>query len=269
MMIRLPANSGVKSRPLQIAFVAKELAQRVLNAPSGRLDAPLDAADGKRLAGYAGKCIDVVGRPPAVFVRHPHHGRLVGAHVGCGNVLAGTKKVVARQLLGKASRDPLELLALPLRRIDAQAPLRASKGNAHQRALVRHECRQRLDLLLIRVRRIANAAFCRREVRAVQRAPADERLHAAAQPHAEAGDVGGVADPDLLGEPVLHRHETRGLIELAVDVVEEGLSGHRALLALIVIGNWGARGAQSSYPSADRPRGAPVRAVSWAPSARR
>jgi len=108
-----PANRG-KRRPREIFLVAKEFVQRILYTPPCRLNAPFNAASGKRFAGHAGKRINIVGRPAPIFVRDPRHDRFVGAHVGRENILTWAKEIVPSQLLRKPSRDPLEFLALPI-----------------------------------------------------------------------------------------------------------------------------------------------------------
>ena len=58
-------------------------------------------------------------------------------------------------------------------------------------------------------------------MRAVQSAPANKCLHSTAQSNAEARNVGGVANSNLLRQTVLHGNESRGGIKLTIDIVEK------------------------------------------------
>jgi hypothetical protein len=52
-------------------------------------------------------------------------------------------------------------------------------------------------------------------------APANKCLHSAPKADAEARNVGGVANSNLLRQTVLHGNEARGGIKLTIDIVEK------------------------------------------------
>ena len=193
--------------------VAEELAQRILHAPPRGLDPALDAARVQGLAGDAGLAVDVGGVHPRVLIGDPGHLAFARAHVGGGHVLGRVDQVALDQLVGKAAGDLLQLVRLPRARVDAQPPLRSAEGRFHQRAFVGHQRRQRLDLVLIDRKRIADAALDRLHMFGMDRPVAGEGLDLAAQAHAEAHGVGGVADADLLLQPRAKVHQRDGAVE--------------------------------------------------------
>ena len=152
-MTRLPSSPPSRPRPLHVLGMAEELAQRVLHPAPGRLDAPGDAAGVQRLAGDAGGGVDVGGVHPPVLVGDPGHLALAGAHVGRGHVLARIDQVALGELVGEAPGDQLQLVLVPLARIDPEPALRAAERHLDQRALVGHQRRQRLDLVLVHAHR--------------------------------------------------------------------------------------------------------------------
>ena len=204
-------------RPLHVLGVAEELAERVLDAAPGGLDPAGDAAGVQRLAGDAGGGVDVGGVHPAVLVDDPGHLALAGAHVGGRDVLARVDQVALGELVGEAAGDLLHLVLVPFARVDPQAPLGAAERHLDQRALVGHQRRQRLHLVLVDVRGVADAALDRLHVLGMHAAVAGEGVDRASEPHAEAHHVGRVADPDLLLEPGREIHEPHGPVEHEVD----------------------------------------------------
>ena len=103
----------------------------------------------ERLAGDAGRGVDVGGVHPAVLVDDPGHLALAGAHVGGGDVLAGVDQVALAELEGEAAGDLLHLVLVPLARVDAQAALGAAERHLDEAALVGHQRGERLDLVLV------------------------------------------------------------------------------------------------------------------------
>ena len=85
----------------------------------------------------------------AVLVGDPGHLALAGAHVGGGHVLAGVDQVALDQFVGEAAGDQLQLVLVPLARVDAEPALGAAERHLDQRAFVGHQRRQRLDLVLV------------------------------------------------------------------------------------------------------------------------
>ena len=205
------------------AGVAQEAVQRVLDAAPRRFRPPRDAALRQRLAGDAGARVDDVGRiGTAELVDHPRHFALPGADVRRGNVDARADQAPLGEFLGEAPGDALELVRLPLPRLDLERALGPAERHVHQRALERHQRGERLDLVGIGVGREADAALDRFQVLAVHRAPADEAVHAPAKAHAEPDGVGRVALDDALGEPFRQLQEAEGVAEVLVDALEEG-----------------------------------------------
>jgi hypothetical protein len=78
---------------------------------------------------------------------------------------------------------------------------------------------KRLHLLGIGVRCIANAAFHRLAVLVVDRSPANEAVHTAAQHDAEAHRVGRVALNDPLRQSIRQIEERHGVTEIMVNAL--------------------------------------------------
>ncbi len=201
----------------RVLGIAEELLQRVLHAPPGRFDAPRDAAGIQRLAGDAGRGVDVGGVHPLVLVDDPGHLALAGAHVGGRHVLARVDQIPLAELIGEAAGDQLHLVLVPLARIDPEPALRAAERHLDQAALVGHQRRQRLDLVLVHGHREADAALDRLHMLRMHAAIPGEGVDRPAQPHPEAHGVGRVADPDLLLQSRREVHQPNGPIEHQID----------------------------------------------------
>ncbi len=236
----LAVEAAGKARGLHVLGVAEELAERVLHPAPGGLDPALDAAGVQRLAGNAGRGVDVGGVHPLVLVDDPGHLALAGAHVGGGDVLAGVDQVALAQLVGEAAGDQLHLVLVPLARIDAEAALGAAERHLDQGALVGHQRGQRLDLVLVDAHREADAALDWLHVLGMHAAVAGESMDCAAQPHAEAHGIGGVADADLLLETGGKVHQPHRAVEHEVDGFAEAWLAkrgvHRRLLPFTPLG---------------------------------
>jgi hypothetical protein len=172
-----------ESRALHVLGVAEEFAQRVLHAAPGGLHPAVDAARVDRLAGDAGRGVDVGRVHPPVLVGDPGHLALGGAHVGGGHVLRRVDQVALGQFVGEAACDQLEFVLVVFARVDAEPALGAAERRLDQRALVGHERRQRLDLVLVDGERVADATLHRLHVFRMHAAEAGERLDPAAEPH--------------------------------------------------------------------------------------
>ena len=123
----------------------------------------------------------------------------------------------------------LHLVLVPLARVDAEAALGAAERHLDERALVGHQRRQRLDLVLVHGQREADAALDRLHVLGMHAAVAGEGVDRAAQPHAEAHGVGRVADADLLLEPRAEVHQPHGAVEHQVDGFAEARLAKRGV----------------------------------------
>lgn len=146
-----------------------------------------------------GARIDDIGRIGTTeFIHHPRHLPFARAYIGSRNVDTLTDQAALVELLGKAAGDALEFLRRPLARIDLQRALGAAEGNVDERAFQRHQRGQCLDLFGIGIGCVADTALDRFAMLAVDRAPADEAVHATAQTHTEADRIGRVALNDSL-----------------------------------------------------------------------
>ena len=190
----------------------------------------MDAAGVERLAGDAGAGVDVGGVHPRVLVGDPCHLALAGAHVGGGHVLAGMDQVALGQLVGESPGDLLQLVLVPIARIDPEAALGAAIGHFDQGAFVGHQRRQRLDLFLMHGRGVADAALHGLHVLGMHRAVAGESVDLATQSYAEAHGVGGVANADLFLEPRRQVHQRHGAVEHHVDGVAKARLCHLRLV---------------------------------------
>jgi len=170
-----------------------------------------------RFAGDAGLGIDVGGVHARELVGDDRHLALAGAHVGGGDVLRRVDHVALDQLIGKAARDLFQLEILVFARVDAKPPLRAAEGRLDQGAFVGHQRGQRLDLVLMHVGGVADAALGRLEMLRMDRSVAGEGADLAAQADTEAHRVGGVADADFLLQPGRQIHQRGGAVEHEVN----------------------------------------------------
>ena len=170
----LAFEAAVQARHGDVVRMAEKLADDILDAAAGRFGAARDAALGYRLAGHAGNRVDVRGIELPVFVRHPGHLACAGSHVRRGHVAARADIAAVGELLGEAAGDPLELFRVVVSGADRQPALGAAERHVDERAFEGHQRRQRFDLLLVDMGRVANAALHGKAVLAVHRAPAAE-----------------------------------------------------------------------------------------------
>ena len=106
--------------------------------------------------------------------------------------------------------------------VDLERALGAAEGDHHDGALVRHQRRQRLNLVLVGEIGVADAALDRQDVFAVDGAPAGEHLIAFSQLDAELHLIDRVAASDLFGEAKRQIHGGGGAVEHPVDAFAEG-----------------------------------------------
>ncbi len=205
-----------------VVGVAEEFAQAVLHAAACGLDASADAAEVHRLAGDAAHAVCLAGEQGLVRVGDPSHLAFAGAHVGCGHVEARVDEVALGQFLCKPAGDFLEIFFTVLPWVDLERALGAAEGDHHDGALVRHQRRQRLNLVLVGEIGVADAALDRQDVFAVDGAPAGEHLIAVSQLDAELHLINRVAASDLLGEAKRQIHGGGGAVEHPVDTFAEG-----------------------------------------------
>ena len=202
-------------------------------AAAGGLAPAVDAALRQRLAGDAAARVELSGMQRRVGVGDPRHLALARAVVGRRHVDAGADEVLLHELVRVAPRDPLQLLDRVVLGLDLDAALGAAVGHVDDRALVGHERGQRHHLFLVHVGGEADAALGRQLVMAVLDAPAvDDFDCAAGTPQREVEAVDAVAAANLRQQPLGVVGEPRGVVEVAVDLVEKRLSrgGHRRAL---------------------------------------
>ncbi len=196
-------------------------------AAARRFAAAVDAALGERLAGDAADGVELARMERRVGVGNPRHLALAGAVVGRRHVDAGADEVLLHQLVRVAPRDALELLDGVLLRIDLDAALGAAVRHVHDRALVGHERRQGHHLLLVHVRRVADAALGRQLVMAVLDAPAvDDLDRAVGAPEREVEAVDAVAAANLCQQAFGVVGEAGGVVEVSGHLIEERLGRH-------------------------------------------
>ena len=196
--------------------MAEKLADDILDAAAGRFGAARDAALGYRLAGHAGNRVDVRGIELPVFVRHPGHLACAGSHVRRGHVAARADIAAVGELLGEAAGDSLELFRVVVSGADRQSALGAAERNVDERAFEGHQRRQRLDLLLVDMGRVANAALHGKAVLAMHRAPAaQECVVAPPETHRETQLNDGIALADGFHQIVRNAERIGGPVEHA------------------------------------------------------
>ncbi len=233
----LAAELALEARLLHFLRVAEELAQGVLHAAAGGLVASAHPAVLDRLAGDAAHVVDVVGEDLAVGVDHPAHLARAGAHVRRRHVLRRAEVALVDQLARETARDRLHLVAVVLARIDDQAALGAAEGHVDDGALVGHQRRQRLDLVLVDAHREADAALRRQAVIAVHRAPAGEDLGRAVDLHGKGYLQHGGAGLQRVAHAFLELHDLDRVIDHPVDASPEFDSTHGLFSLLLFL--WG------------------------------
>ena len=219
-MTRLPSSPRESPR-LHVVDLVAHLAQPEEDAAAGRLDPAADAALGDGLAGHAGHRVDRARIERRVRVVDPRHLPRACPVVGRGDVDAGADEVLLDELGRVAARDLLELLHRVLLGVDADAALGAAERHVDDRAFVGHERCERLDLVLVDCRRVADAALHGHAVMTVLGAPGGDDLVAAVAPDRELDGVDRVADLDLVEEALRIVGERSCLVEVQVDRLEE------------------------------------------------
>ena len=192
------------------------------------LRASVDAPMLDRLAGDAGHVVHVLRVEVFVRVGHPRHLALPRSHIGGGHVGGGVQEAFADQLMREAPGDALKLVALVFPWVDQETPLGASEGDVDERAFVAHQRGEGLDLVLVHMGRIADAALGREAVGAVHRAPAREDLELSADHHGEGDLQHRVALFDGRGRARGDVEGVDGSVDHSVDALSEPIGwGHR------------------------------------------
>ena len=153
--------------------------QTIGDAAAGGLQASARAAHVDWLAGDDGG--DGLAHVHGVGVHHPGHGLLVGAHVGCGNVLFRADEL--HQLGGVAAGHALQFALRHLVRVADDAALGSAEGDVDHGALPGHPTGQRADFVERDVGRVADSAFARAARDGVLHAVAGEDFDAAVVHH--------------------------------------------------------------------------------------
>jgi hypothetical protein len=157
-----------------------------------------------------------------VRVGDPCHLTRAGAVVGRRHVEAGADEVFLDQLRGVAPRDLLDLVHRVLLGVDGHAALGPAERHVDDRTFVGHERRERLDLVLVDLRCVADAALDRRAVVAVMHAPAgDDLVLTALAADRKLHRVDGVRHLDLIEQAARVIAQRRGFFEVDVDGLEE------------------------------------------------
>lgn len=136
-------------------------------------------------------------------------------------------------LLGsRTGADAFEFLRCPLAWVDLQRTFGAAKWNVDERALQRHQSGQCLYLFGIGIGCVANTALYRLTMLTVNRAPADEAVHAAAQTNAETDRIRRITLHNPFSQTLRKIKEGHGMAEVPVDAFEEacGTDLHHARL---------------------------------------
>ncbi len=199
-----------------------DLARHEGHAAAGRLRTAPDSSLGDRLAGHAGRPLQLVVGERRVGVDDPGHLARAGAEVRRRHVDAGADEVLLHQLEGVAAGDPLELVAAELPAVDLDPTLGAAEGSIHHGALVGHQRRERHHLVLADPQAVADATLGGELVVAVLRPPGVDHLDVAVvalQREREVIDAVAVLD-GFEQAPGMAR-ERRGAVEVAVDLLEE------------------------------------------------
>ena len=204
--------------------MAKEFPEGVLHPAPRRLVAAADSAHVHGFASDTGDGVDVVGIQGPVGICDPSHLARARTHIGSRHVEAGADVAFLRQLHREIASDQLELGRVVVARIDLQSPLRSPVRNVDDSALVGHQGGQGFHLVLVGDWRIADAAFYRQEVLAVNGAPTGEDPKLAPYVNGEADLEHGVARPDLVGKARLEFHRGGGRREHPVDAALERLA---------------------------------------------
>src|ERR1051326_1141755 len=144
-------------------------------AATGRFTPACRAAQVDWLARH--HCVDRMARMHRVGVHEPSHSRLVGVHIGSGNVLLRSDEI--EQLCCVTPRHALELTHGHLLRVTDDAALGAAEWNIHHCALPCHPRRQRANFVDVHVRRITDAALCWTTSKVMLHAKALKNLNAA------------------------------------------------------------------------------------------
>ena len=143
------------------AQLRQHLLEHVHDSLAGRLVSAERSAHHHGLAGDDAQRVVaiVLGGHLGVGVGKPSHDLGVGAHVRGGNVVIRPDLIADRR--AEPAGDPHQLVAAEIARVALDPALAAAEGDPHQRTFHRHQDRQRLDVVQVDVRVVANAALVR------------------------------------------------------------------------------------------------------------
>ena len=229
-----------KAGSFLVFFVTEELLQRILHTPPRRFNTALNTSGIQRFARHTGCGVDVGCVHATVLVSDPRHLTLAGSHVGGGHVLAGVDQVTFCQFISKAAGNLFQLMFFPFTRVDTKPPLGATERCFDKGALIGHQRRQRLDLVLIDAHRITNTTFYRFHMFGMNGPITSERMNSSPQAHAETHGIGRIADPDLFFQSGRKIHEGHSPVEHHINGFTKGwffvaIGGlwHSVLLGLV------------------------------------
>ena len=157
----------------------------------------------------------------AIRVRDPRHLPGPRAHVGGGHVHGWSQIALARKLLREAARHDFELVFLVVARFDLETALCTAERHIDDGALVRHQRRECLHLVLVDRRSKPDPALHRKPMLAVNGTPAGEDSILTAQLSRDLHLDHGVAGANLLREPPWKVQGCRGPVEHVVDAAKE------------------------------------------------
>src|SRR5690606_36174702 len=123
---------------------------------AGGFLAAWDAVEFNRLARYHARIKPVIF---SVLVHDPGHHRMIGPHVGGGDIGVRADEYV--YLIDKLSRETLPLSQAEFLGIDSDAPFRPAVGDIHHGRLPRHERSDTANVVEIDFGVIANAPLHR------------------------------------------------------------------------------------------------------------
>ena len=226
----LAVETNWQTQSRHVVVLSAGLAQHIVEPPARRLGASADAALVDRLAGHTAERVDL-GRPELrEGVGDPGHLSAASAIVGRRHVDRWTDQVLAHQFVGVAPGDTLDLVVGVGFRVDLHSPFGTAERDVDDRALERHQRRQRHHLVFVHLCAVADAALERQPVMTVLGPPRPDYLQGAVDlSHRKVETIHAVASLDLIEQTGRIVTERSGAVERPRDVCEEAArrGGHR------------------------------------------
>ena len=223
----LAPRAGGETEGSQILGVLKAGADAIVDAPSGGFGASRNALHGNRFARDTGIDVRTVHHEILVGVRDPTHLTLARAVIRRGHIDVRTDEVLPDEFRGKPPGHPFPESLRCRQGIDAHTAFRPAEGDADDGGFVRHERRKRDGFVQADMLAESNATLGGQTVVAVLGA---KRLHdpdtAVILPHGKPHPVNRVAGLDLLKHAGSDRRKGRRTVEVMMDTLKEGASGH-------------------------------------------